>query len=238
MALKELAKPGERLKMTYEEFLAWADEDVHAEWVNGEVIIHMTAKDRHQDIVRFLIVLFDLFDQFFRVGKFRSAPFQMKLSPEGSGREPDILFVAREHESRLTEEGVAGPADLVVEIVSDDSVVRDRVEKFEEYEQHGVPEYWIIDPRPKRQRAEFYQLDERGQYRPVPVEADGRYHSRALPGFWLQVDWLLADELPYSLFALGGAPHPPGGWGGGAARRAGGVSDGVLVQKKKGRCVP
>ena len=116
MALKELAKPGERLKMTYEEFLAWADEDVHAEWVNGEVIIHMTAKDRHQDIVRFLIVLFDLFDQFFRVGKFRSAPFQMKLSPEGSGREPDILFVAREHESRLTEEGVAGPADLVVEI--------------------------------------------------------------------------------------------------------------------------
>ena len=202
MALKELSKPGDRLKMTYEEFLAWADEDVHAEWIDGEVVIHMTAKQRHQEIVRFLVELFGLFNQFFRVGKFLMAPYQMKLSPEGSGREPDLLFVAHAHESRLTEQGVAGPADLAVEVVSDDSVVRDRVEKFEEYEQYGVPEYWIIDPRPKRQRAEFYQMDERGKYRPVPVGQDGRYHSKVLPGFWLCVDWLWADELPDSLFAF------------------------------------
>ena len=202
MALKELSKPGDRLKMTYEEFLAWADEDVHAEWIDGEVMIHMTAKQRHQEIVRFLVELFGLFNQFFRVGKFLMAPYQMKLSPEGSGREPDLLFVAHAHESRLTEQGVAGPADLAVEVVSDDSVVRDRVEKFEEYEQYGVPEYWIIDPRPKRQRAEFYQMDERGKYRPVPVGQDGRYHSKVLPGFWLCVDWLWADELPDSLFAF------------------------------------
>jgi len=202
MALKELSKPGERLKMTYEEFLAWANEDVHAEWIDGEVVIHMTAKQKHQEIVRFLVELFGLFNQFFRVGKFLMAPYQMKLSPEGSGREPDLLFVAHAHESRLTEQGVAGPADLAVEVVSDDSVVRDRVEKFEEYEQYGVPEYWIIDPRPKRQRAEFYQMDERGKYRPVPVGQDGRYHSKVLPGFWLCVDWLWADELPDSLFAF------------------------------------
>jgi len=202
MALKELSKPGDRLKMTYEEFLAWADEDVHAEWIDGEVVIHMTAKQRHQEIVRFLVELFGLFNQFFRLGKFLMAPYQMKLSPEGSGREPDLLFVAHAHESRLTEQGVAGPADLAVEVVSDDSVVRDRVEKFEEYEQYGVPEYWIIDPRPKRQRAEFYQMDERGKYRPMPVGQDGRYHSKVLSGFWLRVDWLWADELPDSLFAF------------------------------------
>ena len=29
-----------RLKMTYEEFREWANEDVHAEWIDGEVIIH------------------------------------------------------------------------------------------------------------------------------------------------------------------------------------------------------
>ncbi|MGH2593167.1 MAG: hypothetical protein ACRDGG_06610 [Anaerolineae bacterium] len=60
----------------------------------------------------------------------------------------------------------------------------------------------IIDPRPKRQRAEFYQMDERGKYRPVPVGQDGRYHSKVLPGFWLRVDWLWADALPDSLFAF------------------------------------
>ncbi len=202
MTLKEMPKPGERLRMTYEEFLAWADEDVHAEWVNGEVIVHMTAKERHQEIVRFLLALFDLFNQFFRVGRFFIAPYQMKLSPEGPGREPDILFVAQEHESRITEQGVAGPADLVIEVVSDDSVTRDRVEKFEEYEQYGVPEYWIIDPRSKRPRAEFYQLDERGQYQPIPVGKDGVYHSKVLPGLWLRVDWLWAEKLPDTLFAF------------------------------------
>ncbi len=200
MAVKEMPQAGEELRMTYEEFLVWAGEDVHAEWVNGEVIVHMTAKQRHQEMVQFLFALFDLFNQFLRVGRFFTAPYQMKLAPDGPGREPDILFVAREREALVKDQGVQGPADLVIEIVSDDSVTRDRVEKFEEYEQYGVREYWIIDPRPKRPRAEFYQLDESGQYQPVPVGKDGVYHSKALPGFWLRVDWLWAETLPDSLF--------------------------------------
>jgi Uma2 family endonuclease len=44
------APPG---KMTYEEFLAWADEDTWAEWVNGEVIILTPASKRHQDLAFF-----------------------------------------------------------------------------------------------------------------------------------------------------------------------------------------
>ena len=34
----------QRLRMSYEEYLAWANEDVRAEWVNGEVIVHMPPK--------------------------------------------------------------------------------------------------------------------------------------------------------------------------------------------------
>ena len=51
-----------------------------------------------------------------------------------------------------------GPADLVIEVISDDSVTRDRVEKFDEYLEAGVREYWVIDPRPGQQRALFYVL--------------------------------------------------------------------------------
>lgn len=192
----------ERLQMDYAEFLDWAGEDVHAEWVNGEVIVHMTAKRIHQEIIRFLLELFGLFNQFFRVGRFFAAPYQMKLAPDGPGREPDILFVTKEREALLTEQGLQGPADLVIEIVSDDSVTRDRIDKFEEYEQYGVREYWIIDPRARRPRAEFYQLDERGQYQPVSVGKDGVYHSQVLSGFWLKVDWLWAETLPDTLFVF------------------------------------
>lgn len=209
MALKEMVleavpqappKPAERLKkMTYEEFLAWADEDVHAEWVNGEVIIHMTAKPLHQRVFNFLNILLAQFVQLFDLGEVFTAPMQMKATPEGSGREPDILFVAREHLDRVLEDRLDGPADLVVEIVSDDSVSRDLDDKFLEYQEAGVPEYWIIDPRPRRKRAWFYRLDERGHYQAAPIEADGRYRSAVVPGFWINVNWLWADELPNAL---------------------------------------
>jgi Uma2 family endonuclease len=39
-----------------------------------------------------------------------------------------------------------GAADIVIELVSPESVHRDYGEKLYEYEQAGVPGYWIIDP--------------------------------------------------------------------------------------------
>lgn len=191
-----------RPRMSYEEFLAWADEDVHAEWVNGEVITFMPPNTLHQSLVQFLSALLALFVQFFRLGKVIHAPFEMKAAPDGPAREPDILFIASEHLERLTAERLQGPADLVIEIVSDESVTRDRVDKLYEYEEAGVREYWIIDPRPRRHRAEFYVRDERGQFQPALPDRERVYHSTAVPGFWLRVDWLWAEELPDALFTF------------------------------------
>jgi hypothetical protein len=97
------------------------------------------------------------------------------------------------HLERVKETYVDGPADLVVEIVSAESVGRDRGEKYYEYEQAGVPEYWLIDSRTKR--AEFYQLHDKYYY-PVMPDAGGIYRSRTLPGFWLDVNWLKQEPLP------------------------------------------
>jgi Uma2 family endonuclease len=194
--------------MTYEEFLAWAGEDTRAEWVNGEVIIHMPPKPLHQQLLEFLSFLLGGFVRVFELGSVLYSPIEMRLQTQGSSREPDLLFISRAHLDRLTEDRLDGPADLVVEIISDDSVTRDRVDKFDEYEAAGIPEYWIIDPRPTRRRANFYQLDERGQYQAVPVGADGLYRSKVLPGFWLRADWLWAEELPSPLWALGQIAGP------------------------------
>ncbi|HYN90223.1 MAG TPA: Uma2 family endonuclease, partial [Ardenticatenaceae bacterium] len=65
----------------------------------------------------------------------------------------------------------------------------------------GVPEYWIIDNRPGRQRAHFYQLGPNGEYHSVPIGADGVYHSAVLPGFRLRVEWFWQGE-PGTLRAL------------------------------------
>ena len=127
-----------------------------------------------------------------RAGRVLIAPFQMKLAQ--SGREPDLLYVANEHLDQLKETYLDGPADLAVEIVSPESVGRDRGEKFYEYEQAGIPEYWLIDPQTKR--AEFYRMTESGQYRLVPPDVEGIYRSTVLPGFWLRVEWLWQTPLP------------------------------------------
>jgi Uma2 family endonuclease len=188
--------------MSYEEYLAWAGEDVHAEWVDGEVIVQMPPKEPHQRVVAFLIQLIGLFIQLFQLGRLLPAPFEMRAVPGGPAREPDLIFVSREHLDRLTPERLSGPADLVVEVISDDSVARDRADKFYEYQDAGVREYWILDSRPGRERVDFFVLDERGRYRPVPPEPDGRYHATVLPGFWLHVEWVLATEPPDVLAAL------------------------------------
>ena len=124
------------------------------------------------------------------------APFEVKLWPAGPSREPDLLFVSNDKLERLGEKRFDGGPDLVVEIVSPSSVREDKVCKFDEYEQAGVMEYWIIDPRRRLETAEFFQLDESGIYQPVEVDDDGVYRSDTLPGFWLNVDWLWMDPLP------------------------------------------
>jgi Uma2 family endonuclease len=183
--LEILLTPAERRRMTYEEFLAWADEDTLAEWVDGEVVITSPASKRHQNVADFLLRVVGTYVETHNLGMVIIAPFQMKLE---QGREPDLHFVAREHLDRLKETHLDGPADWVVEIVSPESAGRDRGEKFYEYERAGIPEYWLIDPQTKR--VEFYQLSPEGQYQLVPPDVEGVYRSAVLPGFWLRVEWL------------------------------------------------
>lgn len=182
-----------RLPMSFEEYLAWADEDTHAEWVDGEVIVHMPATDAHQTILGFLQALLLLCVTRLKLGKVFTAPFPMRLETANSQREPDISVVTNANLARVQRQYLDGPADLVVEIISDESVRRDRYEKFTEYRTAGIPEYWIIDSREGRRRADFYRLDARGEYELFATEDDERVESSVVPGFWLRPGWLRAN---------------------------------------------
>jgi Uma2 family endonuclease len=186
--------------MSYEEFLARTDEDAHLEWVEGGVLEMPPVSDDHADVNGFLLALLRFYAEARNLGVVRADPFQMKTGPDLPGRAPDLMFVATENVPRLQTTFLDGPADLVVEIISPESRTRDRGDKFDEYEQGGVREYWLIDT--PRERAEFYQRDDNGVFRPVPPNAEGVYHSAVLPGLWLRVEWLWQRPLPPLLRVL------------------------------------
>ena len=190
-----------RRRLSFEEFVEWLDEDTWAEWVDGEVVVLSPASIKHQRIARFLTMTLGLYVQERDLGEVLTAPFLMKLPEElRRGREPDLLFVAKEHLDRLRETYLDGPADLVVEIVSPESRLRERGDKRAEYEAAGIPEYWLIDP--ERQDLELNRLDGRGRYRPVEPDAEGYYASEVIPGFRLKAEWLWPEPLPSPLTVL------------------------------------
>jgi Uma2 family endonuclease len=185
-----------RWKMNYEEYLEFANDSRIVEWVDGEVIIYMPPRPEHQDLVFFIGQLLNSFVHFFKLGKLLIAPFEVKLWPTGPAREPDIIFIAHENLSKLTPSRFEGGPDLLVEVVSPSSASEDRVRKFTQYEQAGVREYWIIDPRSHQQQADFYVLGNDKLYQSAPLANDGRYYSTVISDFWLDVNWLRQDPLP------------------------------------------
>ena len=107
---REKIAPSKRL--TYEEFLEWADEDTYAEWVDGQVELISPAGVPHQRLAKF-IAMFDQYveDRDDSVGEAFIAPFQMRLADVRRGREPDVFFLASEHLSLLKRSYLDGPAD-------------------------------------------------------------------------------------------------------------------------------
>ncbi len=180
-------------RMTFEEYLALDYEHGLSEWVNGEVRLYMSAYDVHQRIITMLAALLGNFAEMTDASRVRVAGYAMRAARLGNGREPDVVFIRSDHLDRMAESHLRGPADIAVEVISKDSVKRDREEKFREYAADGVPEYWLIDPRPRHKTAEFFVLRD-GAYEKAPIDG-GIFRSETVPGLWIRVDWLW-EEAP------------------------------------------
>lgn len=192
-----------RLPATYEEYLMWPDDSTLAEWKDGEIIICMPPTNRHQEIAGFLFALLSAFARLLDLGIVHVAPLEVKLWSGGPSREPDILFIDRERLGQLTPQRFEGGPDMVIEIVSSGSARVDRVEKFIEYERAGVREYWLIDPRPGKEQADFYGLEDNGRFASLSLDDDGQFSSLVLSG--LRFDpALLRGPLPNPQLLLAG----------------------------------
>ena len=109
---------------------------------------------------------------------------------EHSVVQPDLLYITSERRS-IVKENVEGAPDLVVEVISPQSVRRDRVEKLRLYAEANVREYWVVDPV---ERTFGFFVNHDGTFH-VAVPLDDQYQSEVLSEirinlaeFWGEVD--------------------------------------------------
>ncbi len=155
------------------------------EW-KGSLLVMEPTSDEHAYEGGFLYSVIGAYAEETDAGRAMPDQFAQRLDTD-TVRVPDVSFFKKDNLGKIKPTFSEGGADLVIEIVSPDSRLRDRGEKFYEYEKAGVEEYWIVDP--ERRSAEFYRL-EAAIYCPVLPDAEGKVYSSTLPGFFIRVEWL------------------------------------------------
>lgn len=181
-----------RAHVSFDDYLEQSSDTRICEWVDGEIITLPGASYEHQLLSGFLLNILSFYVESKDLGLSVSSPFAMKLEEQRRGREPDILFVSKEREHLFKKTYLDGAADLAIEIISPESVGRDRNEKFVEYEAAGIREYWLFDP--ERKQTEFYRLNADGFYQLIPTP-DGVFRSEVLPEFFLRLEWFWQEKL-------------------------------------------
>jgi Uma2 family endonuclease len=192
-AVRDVLRRFPDLRMSYEEFLGLG-ADVHGDWINGRVRLQERAEtERHADVLGFAAALMRTYADAKHGGRVLSL-FQMRPRSDLPSREVDLLYLAPETRAQVRTFFVDGPADLVVEVVSDESRRRDREQKLREYERGGVRECWLIDT--VLEQADLYRLDAAGRYAQAASGRHAVLRSEAIPGMWFRAEWFWDRTMP------------------------------------------
>lgn len=139
-----------------EEFYAWLREDVKAEFINGQIVMHSPVKERHWSAVGNIHRLLSSYAIKHKLGRVASEKALIALLR--NDYEPDICFWKQEKAIQFTADQMKLPApDLVIEVLSKSTARRDRGVKFTDYAANGIAEYWIVNPG--KQTIEQYMFD-------------------------------------------------------------------------------
>lgn len=167
----------EAIKFTYEDYLLMEGEkrceiiDGRRYMVPASTPYHQWISARLQQALRASVETHDL-------GLVFDAPCDVVLSPTDIVQ-PDIFFITQEHRGILTERNIWGAPDLVVEILSQATAVKDRDLKRKLYAVHGVREFWIVSP--EAQTVEVLELVEGGYRRAGLYARDEELPSPSFP---------------------------------------------------------
>ena len=179
-ALNErLAKESTDRQRFYEEMT----DEQKVEFIAGEITMHSPALNRHLVATMQLAILLDTYVKIHKLGVVRHEKC-LCVFPRND-YEPDIVFFGPNKAATFVPVTMKFPVpDFIVEVLSESTEHRDRGVKFEDFEAHGVGEYWIIDA--DSESLEQY-LNENGAYRLLLKSGSGEISSRVVEGFRIPI---------------------------------------------------
>lgn len=133
-----------RAGLTYRDYAALPDDGRRYELHEGQLSVTPAPGTRHQ------IVSANIFEVLRRhvraggMGRVLYAPVDCILS-DRTIVQPDIVYLAAESPTRMSERAIEGPPTLAIEILSPSTGHIDRRRKMRLYAEHGVPHYWLVD---------------------------------------------------------------------------------------------
>ena len=148
--LRAVGEPPDGSPMSDAEFER-REFDFHAELIDGRLDYLEMPDDLHRAIVRHLNWALENCLRADHPGPQLGGQDIRVLIRPGRHREPDLVVLLDEHDPRRGRRRWTG-ADLCVEVVSPDHPDRDYADKRADYAEIGVPESWIVDPRPRTDR--------------------------------------------------------------------------------------
>jgi Uma2 family endonuclease len=199
--------------VTFDEFIAWYPENsVHKYELHKGVIVEMPKPTgEHSELGGFLSFELTLLCRSNQLPYFLPKECVVKHQDDESGYEPDVIVLDREavaaNEPRWSKESVitmVSSIRLIIEIVST-NWRDDYFTKARDYEEFGIPEYWIVDYRglggrqfignPKQPTLSVCQLVE-GEYQVKQFRGDDRIESLAFPDLQLTAEQIFRAGLP------------------------------------------
>ena len=181
-----LNKEKEKRERFYDEI----NEQQKVEFINGEIIMHSPVNKKHNRISSLLFKLLDTYVIKNDLGFVGIEKIMIALTR--NDYEPDICFFTKEKSKNFTSSQSLFPApDLIIEILSKSTEDKDRGIKYQDYEAHGVHEYWIIDP--EEETIEQYIL-ENGSYQLKLKSSEGHIRSVAVTQFEIPIKAIFDEQ--------------------------------------------
>ncbi|WP_420265886.1 Uma2 family endonuclease [Candidatus Magnetominusculus dajiuhuensis] len=154
------------------------------EIVNGEEVVGPSPFGMHQGISGKLYLKIAAFVLMKDLGQVYYSPLDVIFEESLNRLQPDILFIRKENMA-IFQDWVRGVPDMVCEIVSRGTFIRDTATKKEIYEKYKVPEYWIVIPEFKAVEVLTIENDRYERYSIAEIE--GVVTSKVIEGLQVNI---------------------------------------------------